>query len=298
LRLGRRRQSCQGNASQPSARTRPKHYTTPRHGGRASECDGDGVLAGGCGGGGSASASGSASGSASAAAAEASRVVEGLPPHTGLQLRASFLFVDAWRGEPLRYSPHKTVQTLTALSRPAQPRAALTARCSPLQPPYRRLTALSQRPTATHSHLHPPPPEPNHPPYRRARLRQGGRRACVARPLRRARGQRRRGRVRRSDARAADAYPRDGKRAAQRQVCPLALHLQRLLHLNNFTAPARPFPPYTPLHNLIHSQPLLRPIASPRSSVNISFGSTLQPAAGGAGCEASWAVDNVEVHTR
>ena len=115
------------------------------------------MLAGGCGGGGSASASGSASGSASAAAAEASRVVEGLPPHTGLQLRASFLFVDAWRGEPLRYSPHKTVQTLTALSRPAQPRAALTARCSPLQPPYRRLTAPSQRPTATHSHLHPPP---------------------------------------------------------------------------------------------------------------------------------------------
>ena len=54
------------------------------HGGRASECDGDGVLAGGCGGGGG---------------GEVSRVVEGLPPHTGLQLRASFLFVDAWRGE-------------------------------------------------------------------------------------------------------------------------------------------------------------------------------------------------------
>ena len=34
------------------------------------------------------------------------------------------------------------------------------------------------------------------------------------------------------------------------------------------------------------------------ASVNISFGSTLQPAAGGTGCEASWAVDNVEVHTR
>ena len=43
----------------------------------------------------------------------------------------------------------------------------------------------------------------------------------MARPLRRARGQRRRGRVRRSDARAADAYPRHGDRAAQRQVCPL-----------------------------------------------------------------------------
>ena len=269
MRLGRRRQSCQGNASQPSARTRSKHYTTPRHGGRASECDGDGVLAGGCGGGGSgsasASASGSASGSASAAAAEASRVVEGLPPHTGLQLRASFLFVDAWRGEPLRYSPHKTVQTLTALSRPAQPRAALTARCSPLQPPYRRLTAPSQRPTATHSHLHPPPPpppppppEPNHPPYRRARLRQGGRRACVARPLRRARGQRRRGRVRRSDARAADAYPRDGKRAAQRQVCPLALHLQRLLHLNNFS----PCTPISPVHTVTQPHPLPASLAA------------------------------------
>ena len=40
------------------------------------------------------------------------------------------------------------------------------------------------------------------------------------------------------------------------------------------------------------------PHRSPHSSVNISFGSTLQPAAGGTDCEASWAVDNVEVHTR
>lgn len=79
--------------SQPRAKAPPSHFPTPRHGGRASECDGDGVLAGGCGGGGT------------AVAAEASRVVEGLPPHTGLQLRASFLFVDAWRGERCLTAP-------------------------------------------------------------------------------------------------------------------------------------------------------------------------------------------------
>lgn len=50
-------------------------------GGSAEECGGDGVLAGGCDG------------------AEASRLVTGLPPHTTLQLEASFLFVDSWEGE-------------------------------------------------------------------------------------------------------------------------------------------------------------------------------------------------------
>ena len=150
------------------------------------------------------------------------------------------------RGEASRRltAPYKTVQTLTALSSPAQPHAALTAPatpCGPLRPPCRPLTALPHSPlTAPHPHSQPlaAPQSLITPPYRRARLRQGGRRACVARPLRRARGQRRRGRVRRSDTRAADAYPRDGDRAAQRQVCPL------------------PFSPHTPLHNLIHSKPL------------------------------------------
>jgi len=81
------------------------------------------VLAGGCGGGGA-----STSGSGGGGGAEASRVVEGLPPHTGLQLRASFLFVDAWRGEPPPYSPLQTranpckpSQPFPALPRPVQP---------------------------------------------------------------------------------------------------------------------------------------------------------------------------------
>ena len=55
--------------------------------------------------------------------------------------------------------------------------------------------------------------------------------------------------------------------------------------------------PHTVVHYLMPLRPLT-PHRSPHSSVNISFGSTLQPAAGGTGCEASWAVDNVEVHTR
>ena len=50
-------------------------------GGRAAVCGGDGVLAGGCDG------------------AESSRLVSDLPPHTTLQLEASFLFVDSWEGE-------------------------------------------------------------------------------------------------------------------------------------------------------------------------------------------------------
>ena len=95
FRLGRRRHLFKATVSQPRAKARPNHSPTPRHGGRASECDGDGVLAGGCGG----------SGGGGGGAAEASRVVEGLPPHTGLQLRASFLFVDAWRGERLLTAP-------------------------------------------------------------------------------------------------------------------------------------------------------------------------------------------------
>ena len=52
------------------------------HGGRAMACDGDGVLGGGC-----------------SSGPEATRVVQRLPPHTRLQLEASFLFVDAWQGE-------------------------------------------------------------------------------------------------------------------------------------------------------------------------------------------------------
>jgi len=50
-------------------------------GGSAAECGADGVLAGGCDG------------------AEASKLITDLPPHTTLQLEASFLFVDSWEGE-------------------------------------------------------------------------------------------------------------------------------------------------------------------------------------------------------
>jgi len=150
---------------------------TSWHGGRASECDGDGVLAGGCGGGGA-----STSGSGGGGGAEASRVVEGLPPHTGLQLRASFLFVDAWRGEHA----------------------------------YAKVDGA-------HVWLD----------HYDARAGSGGVDVC------------------------------GGPTPERRMRIPVTA-----------TVP----------HNA--------------SSVNISFGSTLQPAAGGAGCDASWAVDNVEVHTR
>ena len=199
-------------------------------------------------------------------------------------------------------------QPLTKPCKPSHsPFQPCPAPCSPNSPcnPLRPLAAALPPPhspphsplTAPHLHSQPlaAPQSLITPPYRRARLRQGGRSACVARPLRRARGQRRRGRVRRSDARAADAYPRDGDRAAQRQVCLLALHPPPLLYLNTFPAHSLAHFPTricTPPHALLH------PIASPYSSVNISFGSTLRPAAGSAGCEASWAVDNVEVHTR
>ena len=125
-------------------------------------------------------------------------------------------------------------QPLTKPCKPSHsPFQPCPAPCSPNSPcnPLRPLAAALPPPhspphsplTAPHLHSQPlaAPQSLITPPYRRARLRQGGRRACVARPLRRARGQRRRGRVRRSDTRAADAYPRDGDRAAQRQVCPL-----------------------------------------------------------------------------
>ena len=83
--------------------------------------------------------------------AEASRVVEGLPPHTGLQLRASFLFVDAWRGEP---PPHSPLQNRSNPHSPFQP---CPAPCSPNSPcnPLRPLAAALPPP-------HSPPPQPPH----------------------------------------------------------------------------------------------------------------------------------------
>ena len=81
-------------------------------------------------------------------------------------------------------------------------------------------------------------------------------------------------------------------RRASRLAPRTPLIFEHLYSLATAHSPAHTFtPPHPPPGSLT-------PHCIPYSSVNISFGSTLQPAAGGAGCEASWAVDNVEVHTR
>ena len=224
-------------------------------------------------------------------------MVEGLPPHTGLQLRASFLFVDAWRGEPPPYSP---LQTRANPHGPFQPCLDPCSPNGPLQllaAPRSRLTAPSQRLAPTHSHLQ-PPQSPIYPPLQASTpTPRWTERMC--------------GSTTTTRARAAAAWtcaavrrPSGGCVSPSRRPCrttpgvpsrlaPTApLIFEHLYSLATAHSPAHTFtPPHPPPGSLT-------PHCIPCSSVNISFGSTLQPAAGGAGCEASWAVDNVEVHTR